>query len=709
MVHGRSSAGYRHGHHRAAGLVRQTLTDLPRLLTWLALLFVVYLAVGDPVSGARRSSAGGTGPLAVGDPVSNARRSSAGNTGPLAVGDPVGGARHGSAKGTRPEQSGIEVKVGGSGGVGGGGSGGGAQNILEPGGITGRGRVAESISQYGGGGGIRDGGGGGGSERLGSPPDSTPGPPLHLLYPLNLTDGTPLGPKLEPNAIGKDCHFQFSIASRREKEFFFAIHPECHFIRACEARLMPLPSDLLSHPERLPQEGVVLHSAYLARFNTDIRYMHMVTVDVLPQSKNLVAVWQAAPSPGNYTKMRLGVEGLEEQRIFISLSKDPEGRRWTQPQVVPLRNTGALWSPVVHVDPRGVVWLFYSESVGCRKAALCHRCLDDGGSCNPPPEADICHTNPQLWVPGGDVKVTHSVGGLAKNTWAPARTLLRQSRDGGIPKVIANKVAVLSSGEWLLPFWREQQNALMDETCQRDPDTGHSGCPGNEPQPCMTGAEESAGVLVSHDKGGSWKPHGFLTHLNTTLIEGSLVELNNGTVLMVFRTTMGCLFQSASFDKGQTWGDTRPMAIPNPNSKVHLIRLEPSGDLLLAFNNHRQPGTFRGLKGCKACRSMLHLALSRDGGDNWEKVATVDEEMSTSAVRIHYPTVVQIGRSTVLVAYSRFYLGRKLGLTSPDQGLRVVGLDLSGVLTGESGSGGGGVNSDGGGITATGESVHARL
>jgi len=39
----------------------------------------------------------------------------------------------------------------------------------------------------------------------------------------------------------------------------------------------------------------------------------------------------------------------------------------------------------------------------------------------------------------------------------------------------------------------------------------------------------------------------------------------------------------------------------------------------------------------------------------------------------------------------------------------VVGLDLSGVLTGESGSGGGGVNSDRGGITATGESVHARL
>ena len=70
-----------------------------------------------------------------------------------------------------------------------------------------------------------------------------------------------------------------------------------------------------------------------------------VTVETLPQSRNLVAVWQAAPSPANDTKMRLGVEGLDMQHILISLSKDPEGRRWVAPQVVPLRNKGALWSP----------------------------------------------------------------------------------------------------------------------------------------------------------------------------------------------------------------------------------------------------------------------------------------------------------------------------------------------------------------------------
>ena len=33
------------------------------------------------------------------------------------------------------------------------------------------------------------------------------------------------------------------------------------------------------------------------------------------------------------------------------------------------------------------------------------------------------------------------------------------------------------------------------------------------------------------------------------------------------------------------------------------------------------------------------------------------------------------------MTYSRFYLGRKQGLVSPDQGVRVVGIDLTGVLS----------------------------
>jgi hypothetical protein len=48
---------------------------------------------------------------------------------------------------------------------------------------------------------------------------------------------------------------------------------------------------------------------------------------------------QLAPlHPANDTdahghQLRLGVEGLDMQHILMSLSKDPEGRRWVAPQV----------------------------------------------------------------------------------------------------------------------------------------------------------------------------------------------------------------------------------------------------------------------------------------------------------------------------------------------------------------------------------------
>ena len=36
------------------------------------------------------------------------------------------------------------------------------------------------------------------------------------------------------------------------------------------------------------------------------------------------------------------------------------------------------------------------------------------------------------------------------------------SHEGGIPKVIANKLAVGGGGEWLLPFWRENDVRFLE-------------------------------------------------------------------------------------------------------------------------------------------------------------------------------------------------------------------------------------------------------
>ena len=198
---------------------------------------------------------------------------------------------------------------------------------------------------------------------------------------------------------------------------------------------------------------------------------------------------------------------------------------------------------------------------------------------------------------------------------------------------------------------------------------------------CYSGGEESAGVLLSHDEGKSWRPHGRIVHENTKLIEGTAAQLTNGTVVMVFRSATGCLYRSLSYDDGHHWSEPYALPIPNPNSKVHMMSLRPRGELLLAFNNHRSPGLYRGLKNCRACRTKLHLALSQDGGDTWFHIASLDDEHSLSAVRIHYPSMVQIGNtSKIVLVYSRFYLGRKMGLSSLDQGVVSATLDLTKAL-----------------------------
>lgn len=57
------------------------------------------------------------------------------------------------------------------------------------------------------------------------------------------------------------------------------------------------------------------------------------------------------------------IEGSTDQRIYLSYSLDEEGREWATPESVPekLREAGQ-WSPVLHCDQSGALWLFYAES-----------------------------------------------------------------------------------------------------------------------------------------------------------------------------------------------------------------------------------------------------------------------------------------------------------------------------------------------------------
>ena len=58
-----------------------------------------------------------------------------------------------------------------------------------------------------------------------------------------------------------------------------------------------------------------------------------------------------------------------------------------------------------------------------------------------------------------------SVWGEGGDKWSQPRTIFSQEAEGGTPKVLANKMIVLSTGEWVLPFWREYHPVEASRGC----------------------------------------------------------------------------------------------------------------------------------------------------------------------------------------------------------------------------------------------------
>jgi len=263
------------------------------------------------------------------------------------------------------------------------------------------------------------------------------------------------------------------------------------------------------------------------------------------------------------------------------------------------------------------------------------------------------------WAPGGDIKGVRY--NLHTQQWGTPQLLLSVSEGGGIPKVTANKAIELSSGEFVLPFWRE--NALLgkNKACKQ-----------------MTG-KTSAGVLVSQDRGATWKAYGELTTKGSWLIENAVVELPDKRLMMVFRTRVQTIHVTYSTDRGRSWSPSGPLAkLKNPNSKVDMIRLHPGGQLVLAYNDHVAPNKDELLaaSGCVKCRTNLKVAISHDDGSSWTNIALLEDELAPT-LRIHYPTLQQVG-CRVLVAYSQFH--KVIEHSDPAftrQGIKLARVDLN--------------------------------
>ncbi len=165
----------------------------------------------------------------------------------------------------------------------------------------------------------------------------------------------------------------------------------------------------------------------------------------------------------------------------------------------------------------------------------------------------------------------------------------------------------------------------------------------------MTGAHDrlvalSNGRLVSlvHAKTSPRRPHHLVTFVYTTddfgatwvnrtpegldvdlhphaanqeygLWETSVVELDQGNVLLYGRTASGWIHESRSSDLGTTWSTPTKTSIPNPLAPMRLTKIPGTGILLMIRNPtvDMKSGWHGG------ARTALAFQTSSDGGRSW--------------------------------------------------------------------------------------------
>jgi hypothetical protein len=91
-----------------------------------------------------------------------------------------------------------------------------------------------------------------------------------------------------------------------------------------------------------------------------IDYSHMAMIAQTPPHCpwRWILMWQSSH----------GIEGTDDQHFRVAFSHDAVN--WSAPLVMSLTEGGPVWGPVLHVQG-DVIWLFYSESIVCKRLREC--------------------------------------------------------------------------------------------------------------------------------------------------------------------------------------------------------------------------------------------------------------------------------------------------------------------------------------------------
>lgn len=139
-------------------------------------------------------------------------------------------------------------------------------------------------------------------------------------------------------------------------------------------------------------------------------------------------------------------------------------------------------------------------------------------------------------------------------------------------------------------------------------------------------------------------------------IQPTLLQLNNGSLRALCRTSQGINATTDSNDGGKTWSEIKPTELLNPNSAIDAVTMH-DGRHLLVYN------PTRGGETKTAGRQTLSLAVSEDGR-TWKRAGDLESDNSGEYC---YPSVMESRDRKVHVTFTWHHRGIKHVTVNPSE------------------------------------------
>lgn len=227
-----------------------------------------------------------------------------------------------------------------------------------------------------------------------------------------------------------------------------------------------------------------------------------------------------------------------------------------------------------------------------------------------------------------------------------------------------------------------------------------------QPIQCRVNGPTQPGVLLSDDDGATWRevllpsppphriewPHEGVRWQNDGC-EPTVVELSDGRLWMLIRTSQDCHYEAFSSCGGESWTAPAPSRF-YATITMPLVFCMRDGRLLVVWNNStplpelnhdRQPGLNQSEREGRSedfftNRDVLHAAISADDGQTWRGFRELylndrrnDADFRTSGGNsdsldksIHQSQAVELPEGKILLAFGQHSLCRRLIIFDPD-------------------------------------------